>query len=56
MMRSNPASTPAEVNLKLVNNEDEELIDPTLFKQIVGSMIEIYVQYQAKYRFCCWYN
>jgi len=29
-MSCNSASTPAEVNMKLVKNEDEELVDPTL--------------------------
>lgn len=37
-MSCNLESTLAEVNLKLVKNEDEELVDPTLFKQIVGSL------------------
>ena len=38
MLSYDPASSPVEVNMKLVNNEDEELVDPTLFKQIVGSL------------------
>ncbi|XP_024638361.1 uncharacterized mitochondrial protein AtMg00810-like [Medicago truncatula] len=38
MMGFNPASTPSEVNLKLVKNEDEELVDPTLIKQIIESL------------------
>jgi hypothetical protein len=36
MLSYNLASTPAEVNVKLVKNEYEEPVDPTLFKQIVG--------------------
>lgn len=38
MLSCNPTSTPTDVSLKLVNNEDEELVDPTLFKKIVGSL------------------
>jgi hypothetical protein len=30
MMSCNPAYTPAKVNLKLVRNEDEEIVNPTL--------------------------
>lgn len=37
-MSCNLESTLAEVNPKLVKNEDEELVDPTLFKEIVGSL------------------
>ena len=36
MMNCNPSSSLAETNLKLVMNQEEELVDPTLFKQIVG--------------------
>jgi hypothetical protein len=41
MMSCNPSSSPAETNVKLVMNEEEgeeELVDPTLFKQNVGSL------------------
>jgi len=38
MMSFNFASTPGEVNMKLVTNENEELVYPTLLKQIVGSL------------------
>lgn len=37
-MSCNLESTLAKVNMKLVKNEDKELVDPTLFKQIVGSL------------------
>jgi hypothetical protein len=37
MMGFNPASTPSEVNLKIVKNKDDDLVDPTLIKQIIGS-------------------
>jgi len=37
-MNCNPSSSPAETNVKLVMNEEEEPVDPTLFKQIVGSL------------------
>ncbi|GAU42259.1 hypothetical protein TSUD_327370 [Trifolium subterraneum] len=33
-----PAITPMETNLKLEKNENEDAIDPTMFKQIVGSL------------------
>ncbi|MCI32716.1 hypothetical protein A2U01_0053930, partial [Trifolium medium] len=33
-----PAITPMETNLKLEKNVDEDAVDPTLFKQIVGSL------------------
>ncbi|CAJ2637099.1 unnamed protein product [Trifolium pratense] len=33
-----PAITPMETNLKLEKNENEDTIDPTMFKQIVGSL------------------
>jgi len=32
MMSCNPSSSPAETNVKLVMNDEEELVDPTLFK------------------------
>ncbi|XP_039685131.1 uncharacterized mitochondrial protein AtMg00810-like [Medicago truncatula] len=38
MMNCNPSSSPAETNVKLMMNEDEERVNPTLFKQIVGSL------------------
>jgi len=38
MMNYNPSSSPAEINMKLVMNEKEEIVDLTLFKQIVGSL------------------
>jgi negative regulator of replication initiation len=38
MMNCNPSSSPAETNVKLVMNEEEEIVDPTLFKKIVGSL------------------
>jgi len=37
MMNYNPSSSPAEANVKMVmSEEEEEPVDPTLFKQIVG--------------------
>jgi len=36
MMNCNPSSSPAETNVKLMMNEEEESVDPTLFKQIMG--------------------
>jgi len=38
IMKCNLSSSPAETNVKLVMIEEEELVDPTLFKQIVGSL------------------
>ena len=38
MMNCNPSSSPAETNVKLLMNEEEEYVGPTLFKQIVGSL------------------
>ena len=38
MVNCNPSSSNAETNLKLVMNDEEELVDPTLFKQIVVSL------------------
>ena len=35
---SNPASSPVEPNVKLEKNGEEDKVDATLFKQIVGSM------------------
>ena len=35
---SNPASSPIEPNLKLENHGEEDKVDVTLFKQIVGSL------------------
>jgi len=35
MISCNPSSSPTETNLKLVINEEEELVDPILFKKIV---------------------
>ena len=35
---SNPASSPVEQNVKLEKNGEEEKVDVTLFKQIVGSL------------------
>src|ERR1044072_7794287 len=34
----NPASSPVEPNVKLEKNGEEEKVDVTLFKQIVGSL------------------
>ena len=36
MLESNPASSPIEANLKLEKGGEEEKVDATLFKQIVG--------------------
>ncbi|XP_024641777.1 uncharacterized mitochondrial protein AtMg00810-like [Medicago truncatula] len=38
MVSCNPLSSPTETNFKMVVNEEEELVDPTLFKHIVGSL------------------
>ena len=38
IMNCNPSSSPAETNVKLVMNEEEEPAIPILFKQIVGSL------------------
>jgi len=38
MMNCNSSSSPTETNVKLVMNEEEEHVDPILFKQIVGSL------------------
>ena len=38
MNDSNPASSPVEPNVKLEKNGDEDKVDVTLFKQIVGSL------------------
>lgn len=38
MLDSNPAATPIEVNLKLEKNGDNDKVDVTLFKQIIGSL------------------
>jgi len=38
MMNCNLSSSPVETNVKLEMNEEEEPVDPTLFKQIVGSL------------------
>jgi len=41
MMICNPSSSLAETNVKLVMNEEEEPVDPTLFKQIVGLILHM---------------
>lgn len=38
MIECNAAVTPVEVNVKLERNSEEEAVDDTLFKQIVGSL------------------
>ena len=38
----NPASSPVEPNVKLEKNEEEEKVDVTLFKQIMGSLRYLY--------------
>ncbi|MCI68489.1 hypothetical protein A2U01_0089750, partial [Trifolium medium] len=38
MTECTPAITPMEVNLKLDKSLNEEEVDPTTFKQIVGSL------------------
>jgi len=38
MLESNPAASPIEANLKLEKGGEEEKVDATLFKQIVGSL------------------
>jgi len=37
MADCNLANTPAEVNTKLEIAEEEEVVDPTMYKQLVGS-------------------
>lgn len=38
MMNCNPANTPVETKLKLEKGGNEKAIDPTLYKQMVGSL------------------
>lgn len=38
VLKSNPAAFPIKSNLKLEKNGDEDKVDATLFKQIVGSL------------------
>ncbi|MCI49719.1 hypothetical protein A2U01_0070963, partial [Trifolium medium] len=38
MRNCNPAITPRETGLKLSKNTNEELVDSTLYKQIIGSL------------------
>ncbi|XP_006580665.1 uncharacterized protein LOC114411074 [Glycine soja] len=38
MTDCNPANTPAQVNTKLEITEEEEAVDPTMYKQLVGSL------------------
>ena len=38
MIDCNPSITPVEVVLKLDNTSNDEPIDPTLFKQLIGSL------------------
>jgi hypothetical protein len=38
MENCNIAETPMEANLKLPRNDDEQAVDATLFKQVVGSL------------------
>src|ERR1044072_2315196 len=42
MDNSNLASSPVEPNVKLEKNEEEEKVDVTLFKQIMGSLRYLY--------------
>ena len=42
MDNSNPASSPIEPNVKLEKNGEEDKVDVTLFKQIVGSLRYLY--------------
>ena len=37
MVDCNPANTPTEVNTKLEITEEEEAVDPTMYKQLLGS-------------------
>jgi hypothetical protein len=50
MENCNIAETPMEANLKLPRNDDEQAVDATLFKQVVGSLrficnTRIYINY-----------
>ncbi|XP_019460008.1 PREDICTED: uncharacterized protein LOC109359768 [Lupinus angustifolius] len=38
MINCNPSKTPAEMNLRLGNCEEEEVVDATVFRQIVGNL------------------
>jgi len=38
MMDCNPAATPAELSLKLIQDETEVLVDETLYRQMIGSL------------------
>ena len=38
MLNSNPVSTPVECGVKLSKNDDEEKVNPTFFKSLIGSL------------------
>jgi len=38
MADCNPTNTPTEVNIKLEIVEEEKAVDPTMYKQLVGSL------------------
>jgi len=38
MQKSNPANTPAEVGLRLEKEPEEEIVDPTTYKKLMGSL------------------
>lgn len=42
MMNCSPANTPVETKLKLEKGGNEKAIDPTLYKQMVGSLRYLY--------------
>lgn len=42
MLDCNPTTTPTEFNSKLKEATDDELVDPTLYKQLIGSLRYLY--------------
>jgi len=41
MLDCNPAATPVELSLKLVQDETEASVDETLYRQMIGSLLYI---------------
>jgi hypothetical protein len=52
MMDCRSMSTTMETNLKLLVDNSLELVDVTLYRQIIGS-VDVSDEYQARYMLCC---
>jgi hypothetical protein len=52
MLGCKSMNTPMETKLKFLVDTSSELVDATLYRQIIGSLMYLIDEYQARYMFC----